>query len=169
MSQFKIGDFVESISIDYAGRVDETDSLGCYVASDLDVRYLFDCQLRLVNDLDKVLEASKPLEAPGGIKHDQGKPTLALLSPVAINKIGLVMNYGATKYADHNWRKGISWSRLLSACLRHTFAYIGGEDKDPETGISHLAHAACCLMFLLEFEETHPELDNRFKLPRKGA
>jgi hypothetical protein len=46
------------------------------------------------------------------------------------------------------------------------FAYIGGEDKDPETGLSHIAHAACCLFFILEFEETHKEFDNRFK---KGA
>lgn len=169
MSQFKVGDVVETawgqVSI-----VESTDSKGCYInLPKAGPVYRYDSELRLANDLDKVLEASKPLEAPGGIKYDQGKPSLALLSPVAINKIGLVMNYGATKYADHNWRKGISWSRLLSACLRHTFAYIGGENTDPETGISHLAHAACCLMFLLEFEETHPELDNRFKLPRKGA
>ena len=38
-----------------------------------------------------------------------------------------------------------------------------GEDKDPESGLSHLAHAACCIMFLLEFEKTHPELDDRYK------
>ena len=35
---------------------------------------------------------------------------------------------------------------------RHIFAWWGGEDKDPETGFSHLAHAACCLLFLMEFQ-----------------
>ncbi len=68
-------------------------------------------------------------------------------------------------YADvgHFGRKAIVWSRPLAACLRHVFSYIGGEDKDPETGLSHLAHASCCLMFLLEFETTRLDLDDRYK------
>lgn len=74
-----------------------------------------------------------------------------------------VMTYGKTKYGSHNWRGGLAWSRLLAAILRHVFAYLGGESKDPETGLSHLAHAACGIMMLLEYEETHPELDDRFK------
>jgi hypothetical protein len=47
--------------------------------------------------------------------------------------------------------------------MRHIMAFNDGEDKDPESGLSHLAHAACCIMFLLEFEKTHQELDDRFK------
>jgi len=27
-----------------------------------------------------------------------------------------------------------------------------GEKNDPETGLSHLAHASACLMFLIHFE-----------------
>ena len=67
------------------------------------------------------------------------------------------------KYAEHNWRKGFVWSRPLSAAMRHITAFNAGEDKDPESGLSHLAHAACCIMFLLEFEKTHKELDDRYK------
>jgi hypothetical protein len=73
------------------------------------------------------------------------------------------MSFGAKKYSRDNWRGGFSWTRPLAASLRHIFSYIGGEDKDPETGISHLAHAVCCLFFVLEFEETHKELDDRYK------
>lgn len=98
-----------------------------------------------------------------GIKHDQDKPDMSLLSTTAITKMAQVMTFGKKKYSAHNWRGGFAWSRPLAASLRHIFAYIGGEDKDPETGISHLAHASCCLMFVLEFEETHKELDDRFK------
>lgn len=98
-----------------------------------------------------------------GVKHDQEKPDLSLLSSIALNKIGQVMTFGKKKYSAHNWRGGIAWSRVLSAAMRHLIAYIGGEDKDPETGLSHLAHLGCCVMFLLEFEETHRELDDRFK------
>lgn len=101
--------------------------------------------------------------AGSGLKHDQGKPDMSLLSGIALLKVAEVMSFGKNKYAAHNWRGGFSWSRPLAACLRHVFAYLGGEDKDPESGISHLAHAVCCLMFILEFEETHKELDDRFK------
>jgi hypothetical protein len=82
-------------------------------------------------------------------------------------RIAEVMTYGKKKYSAHNWRGGLSYSRLLAAALRHIFAYLGGESKDPETGLSHLGHASCCLMMLLEFETTRPDLDDRYKEPTK--
>ncbi len=88
---------------------------------------------------------------------------MSLLSSIALLKISEVMTYGKIKYAAHNWRGGFVWSRPLAAAMRHLVAYIGGQDKDPETGLSHLAHCACCILFLLEFEDTHPELDDRYK------
>lgn len=98
-----------------------------------------------------------------GVKHDQDKPEMALLSSIALLETAKVMTFGKLKYSANNWRGGFAWTRPLSAALRHIFAYLGGQDKDPETGISHLAHAICCLMFVLEFEVTHPELDDRYK------
>lgn len=99
----------------------------------------------------------------GGIKHDQGKVPLELLSTKALREMAKVMDFGRQKYNAHNWRKGIEWSRVIGAALRHLTSFNDGEDRDPETGISHLAHAACCLMFLLEYETEHQELDDRFK------
>ena len=100
-----------------------------------------------------------------GTKHDQEKPDMSLLSSVAIIEVAKVMSFGKRKYAAHNWRGGIAYSRLLAACLRHVFAFLGGEDLDPETGICHLAHAMCCLMFILEFFLTgRSSLDDRYKL-----
>ncbi len=98
-----------------------------------------------------------------GKKFDDAKPDMSLLSTVAITKIATVMTFGKKKYNAHNWRKGIVYSRLLAAALRHIFAYLGGETLDAESGQSHLAHASCCLMMLLEFESTRPELDDRYK------
>ena len=98
-----------------------------------------------------------------GKKWDGGKVRVDLLSPYALEQIAKVMTFGATKYGDNNWREGIAWSRLIGALLRHTFAFMRGEDSDPETGLSHLAHAGCCIMFLLESLVTHPELDDRYK------
>jgi len=97
------------------------------------------------------------------LKFDSGKLPLHLLSTEAMNQTAAVLAFGAEKYAEHNWRKGFVWSRPLSAAMRHITAFNAGEDKDPESGLSHLAHAACCIMFLLEFEKTRKELDDRYK------
>lgn len=71
-----------------------------------------------------------------------------------MTEVAKVMTFGAKKYNAHNWRGGFKYSRLIAAILRHVFAYNSGEKLDPETGLSHLAHAACGIMFLLEFEKT---------------
>ena len=87
-----------------------------------------------------------------GVKFDSGKASLSLLDPKAMVEIARVMSVGASKYGRHNWRKGIAQSRLIDALLRHVFAYMGGEDLDPETGLSHIAHAAANCMMLLGLE-----------------
>lgn len=101
------------------------------------------------------------------LKFDTDKLPLNLLSTEAMNQTAAVLKFGAEKYAEHNWRKGFAWSRPLAAAMRHITAFNNGEDRDPESGLSHLAHAACCIMFLLEFEKTHPELDDRYKPVQK--
>lgn len=98
-----------------------------------------------------------------GLKYDDKKPPMDLLSPKAMTEIAKVMGFGAVKYNKNNWKAGIEWSRIIGAALRHIEAFNDGQDKDPETGLSHIAHASCCLMFLLEYEQTHPELDDRYK------
>lgn len=108
----------------------------------------------------------KSSTATGGIKHDSGKARLELISAVATVQKAWVYTAGAEKYGQDNWRKGIAWSRVIGACLRHITAWMMGEDKDLESGSSHLAHAAVCLDFLLEFEHTHSELDDRFKIDK---
>lgn len=100
---------------------------------------------------------------PQGIKLDQNKPDMSLLSSNAINKLAQVLSFGAKKYQSHNWRLGIAWSRIIAGVLRHLFSYLGGERKDPETGLSHLAHAMCGIMFLLEYEDTRQEFDDLYK------
>lgn len=102
-----------------------------------------------------------------GMKHDTGKEPLSLLSRVWLLGVARVMGFGAIKYAAHNWRSGLERSRLISAAMRHIIAYNEGEDQDPETGLSHLDHASCCLMFAREMHETHPHLDDRYKQGEK--
>lgn len=107
---------------------------------------------------------AQPAEKPaGGTKHDDGKVPLALLPFDGLTEVGKVLQFGAKKYAPDNWRGGFTWRRLISATLRHVFAFAKGEDVDPETGISHLAHAICCLLFLLEHQLHKLGTDDRYR------
>lgn len=87
-----------------------------------------------------------------GEKYDEGKLRYDLVPPEAMQEYVRVLTFGANKYADRNWEGGIAYSRLFAAAFRHMFAFLLGERMDPETGISHLAHAICCLNFLLTYE-----------------
>lgn len=104
-----------------------------------------------------------------GFKLDEGKVPLHLLSPVAIEQLGKVLAYGATKYAPNQWRGGMAWSRMLGALLRHTFAFMKGEDMDSESGLPHLAHAMCCAMMALEYQMLKNGTDDRYKAPLESA
>lgn len=105
-----------------------------------------------------------------GRKDDSDKVRMELLSIPALNGTARVLTFGANKYADRNWEKGIDYSRVYGAMLRHMTAWWGGEDHDPETGESHLNHAACCVMFLQHFVETgdYAGRDNRPRGDRDG-
>lgn len=104
-----------------------------------------------------------------GVKYDQDKPDMSLISPIALFAVVRVMTFGKKKYTADNWRRGIVFSRLIAAALRHIFLFLSGQRLDPETGESHLAHAICCLMMILEFEETQPELNDLFFYKQTNA
>lgn len=99
----------------------------------------------------------------GANKYDAGKVPLDLIPRSALMGLGEVLQMGAVKYDKHNWRKGMDWSRLVAASLRHLTAWNEGESIDPESGKSHLKHAMCCLAFLIEYEEKGLGTDDRFK------
>ena len=88
-----------------------------------------------------------------GVKYDEEKPRMHLLPPKATIEVAKVLTFGAQKYDEQNWRKLENLqNRYTSGALRHIFAHMDGEKLDPESGISHLAHALCCLLFKLEIE-----------------
>lgn len=98
-----------------------------------------------------------------GQKFDSGKPAMSLLDRTALEETAAVLKFGAEKYAPHNWRKGIKFSRLTDAALRHIYAFIDGENTDHESGLTHMGHAMCCLMFLAWMVKNRPDLDDRHK------
>lgn len=97
------------------------------------------------------------------LKYDQDKPRTDLLDPLALDGLAMVLAFGARKYAANNWRNGLSYTRLLGAALRHTFAILKGEDLDPESGLPHVDHLGCCWMFLSNMTKTRPDMDDRWK------
>ena len=98
-----------------------------------------------------------------GVKYDDGKPRTDLLPPDALLGTSAVFAYGARKYSANNWRGGIKLSRLIGALLRHVFAFMAGQDLDPESGLPHLDHALCSLMMLRSTWASRKDMDDRWK------
>lgn len=97
-----------------------------------------------------------------GIKHDSEKPTRPeLIPPEAVEALGTILAFGAKKYADRNWELGMDWGRVFGAGMRHLWAWWRGEDKDLETGYSHLWHALTCIAFLVTYEQRGIGKDSR--------
>lgn len=91
--------------------------------------------------------------ATAGRKNDQDKNRLDLIEPQFIEAVGEVLTFGAKKYEPNNWQKvEDAEDRYYAAALRHLLAWRKGETIDEESGLSHLAHAATNMMFLLHFE-----------------
>ena len=120
-----------------------------------------------VKYVDKMIERiSSPnwreeVPVPKFVKDDNTKTRYDLLPPELLEETAKVLTFGAQKYSAHNWAQGASWSRYFSAMMRHMWAWWRGEDNDPETGFSHLAHAACCLSFLIAYQRRGLGEDDR--------
>lgn len=86
-------------------------------------------------------------------KHDQGKSRYSLIPPLAEEEMVKVLTFGANKYAPNNWQNVDDMSRYVDATLRHIASYRKGERNDAETNLHHLAHAMCCLAFIVDLEK----------------
>jgi len=98
----------------------------------------------------------------GGVKDNKSKSRVDLIPAIALMEVGKIMAYGAQKYKPHNWRLGLNWSDTIASALRHIYAFSEGEDIDPETNQSHIAHAACQVLFLLTYVLTGTGTDDRY-------
>jgi hypothetical protein len=86
------------------------------------------------------------------VKFDAGKPRISLIPPKIIFRLAEIFTYGAEKYGDHNWKKGLDPIRLYDAAMRHLLAWMDGESID-ESGCPHLAHALWNVAIMIEMEE----------------
>lgn len=90
-----------------------------------------------------------------GVKHDEDKPRWVLLPWRQVEHVVKVLNYGAKKYPSaDNWKRvPNAENRYFDAAVRHITAHWSGERFDAESGLPHLAHAVCCLLFLMWFDD----------------
>lgn len=77
------------------------------------------------------------------------KVPFAALPFAVITEMAVAHGEGAEKYGRHNWRENrVLASTYYAAALRHLFAWIEGEDTDPDSGLSHLVKAMASLAVL---------------------
>lgn len=113
------------------------------------------CSIRFFEPLPDATVAAA-VEDTIGMKYDADKPRMDLLldgMPGALEQVASILTFGAKKYADHSWQ-GVpnGPARYKAALLRHLTAHAKGEKNDPESGMPHLAHAACNALFILQLE-----------------
>ena len=86
-----------------------------------------------------------------GVKFDQEKARWDLVPFDGFEGTVKALTFGAKKYSDRNWEEGMDYGRVFAAAMRHLTAWWGGETYDPESGLNHLHHAGCCILFLQSF------------------
>lgn len=169
MSKFKFGDKVQVVSLQEAYRGDCNIPVGCvgtvvsYYAGGGYLNYVVEFQ-----DNEGVCkawswnESNLELFKEGGVKYDSDKLEYSLLPKGVLNKVVNVLGFGSKKYAKDNWMKvDKPKERYYNAAQRHINQWWEGEKYDSETGENHLAHAICCLMFMLWFDNQEDKEVNK--------
>ena len=98
-----------------------------------------------------------------GARFNAGKPQWSLVPQTALIPMVEVLEFGAKKYAAHNWKKGLPITEICESMKRHLDSFMEGEDNDKESGLSHIGHLQCNALFLSWMMQNKPEFDNRYK------
>lgn len=78
----------------------------------------------------------------GGLRYNDGKIPFQYFAPEALLELGKHYQRGNAKYEPRNWERGMDWSICFDSLQRHAWAWLGGEDRDPETGSLHMTAVA---------------------------
>lgn len=140
---------------------------------------------------DKNLTVDKqPITQDKGLRYDDGKIRYDLIHPVGNRGLARVLTKGGRKYTDHNWEKGMLWSKIIGPLKRHLAAIEAGEDWDYDpaceeckkgtpggdinswtckvhTGELHINNLQTNAHFLSSYYEIYPQGDNRLLPYRK--
>lgn len=97
-----------------------------------------------------------------GTRENEGKLKWSLVSWKALEPMVRVLMFGARKYDDHNWKKGLKYTEICESLQRHMIAFLDGEDNDKESKLSHVGHILCNAMFLSYMFLFRKDLDDRY-------
>lgn len=100
-------------------------------------------------------------DTTSAIKHDEGKPRYDLIPLEALDGLARLYALGARKYADRNWEKGMQWSRIFAALMRHAWKWFRGERFDTEDGQHHMLSVIWCAMALYTYDVRNAGEDDR--------
>jgi hypothetical protein len=92
-----------------------------------------------------------------GLRFNEGKVRWSLVDYASLEPMIRVLMYGAGKYDDHNWKKGLVHKEVLECLQRHLAALMDGETHDKESGLPHIGHVMCNAMFYSYFTEVKKE------------
>ena len=98
----------------------------------------------------------------GALRYNETKPKWGLVDFDALISMVRVLEYGEKKYNAHNWKKGLPYTSTIESMLRHIYAFLKGEDIDPESGLPHTGHIMCNAMFLDYYSQYCEDMDDRF-------
>jgi len=96
-----------------------------------------------------------------GAKFDDGKARYDLIPPEALEALAERYSVGASKYGERNWEKGMSWGRFFGGLMRHAWAWMRGEDYDPQDRGHHLIAVAWCAMAIYTYQIREIGKDDR--------
>lgn len=94
-------------------------------------------------------------------RHNEGKLRWSLVDFNSFSPMVKVLEFGAKKYGIDNWKKGLYTTEICESMLRHIFAYLNGENRDEDSGLSHICHIQANAMFLGFMDLKMPEFDDR--------
>lgn len=100
-------------------------------------------------------------EDNGALRYNAEKAPVHLIPTDALMELVKVYREGAKKYAPRNWERGMDWSKCFDSLMRHSFAWLSGENLDAETECLHMAHAAWNALALVAYHLRDIGTDDR--------
>jgi hypothetical protein len=95
------------------------------------------------------------------LRYNENKLQWSMVDFDSLEGLVRVLEYGAVKYSKGNWKKGMPVTQVTESLMRHLFAFLRGEDVDPESGCRHISHVMCNTMFLEYILREKPHYDDR--------
>jgi hypothetical protein len=100
-------------------------------------------------------------------RFNAGKTQWSMVDFKSMEDMVRVLEFGVNKYSRDNWKKGLKTTEIVDSMLRHIYAYLDGEDVDPESGINHTGHIMCNAMFLSHMHLFRKDMDTRCRTSLK--